>query len=55
MIVKRLPHGFFNGVPIKTSSRRYDSHETPISISKEALEGKRQVRVSLPEKGKVSK
>lgn len=56
MSIQRLPKGFFDDVAIKTKPARSDDiYETPISISKEAAEGKRSIKVSLKRQSKLNK
>lgn len=56
MTTHKLPKGFFNDVPVKTKpSRSDDSHETPVSLSRDVIEGNRKIRVVLVEKNNSNK
>lgn len=56
MTTYKLPKGFFEDVPVKTKpSRSDDPHETPVSLSREVIEGKKEVRVFLVNKNSTNK
>lgn len=47
-MTRRLANNFFENVPVKTTlTRNDDKYETPISISNEAMQGNRKVKVYL--------
>ena len=56
MTTYKLPKGFFDDVPVKTKpSRSDDPSETPVSLSREVIEGNKKVRVFLADKNNSNK
>lgn len=56
MTTYKLPKGFFDDVPVKTKpSRSDDPSETPVSLSREVIEGNKKVRVFLVNKNNSNK